>query len=74
VTDAGGPAILVPLSWMLDTGPHRFGEVHELAVDSEGSWYGADNVLGRTQKFVPRPGADPTHLIGQPMSLAGPSR
>ena len=39
---------------MLDTGPHRFGEVHELAVDSEGSWYGGDNVLGRTQKFVPR--------------------
>ena len=61
-------------SWMLDTGPHRFGEVHEMAVDSEGSWYGGDNVLGRTQKFVPRPGADPSTLIGAPIGLAGSPR
>lgn len=58
-------------SWMLDSGPHRFGEVHELAVDSEGSWYGADNVLGRAQKFIPRPGADPARLIGAPVPLSG---
>lgn len=58
-------------TWMLDEGPHRFGEVHELAVDEEGSWYGADNVLGRTQKFVPRAGADPALLIQAPMQLIG---
>ena len=52
-------------SWMLDAGPHRFGEVHEMAIDSEGSWYGADNVLGRTQKFVPKRDADPSLLIGE---------
>jgi peptidylamidoglycolate lyase len=56
-------------SWMLDTGPHRFGEVHEMAIDAEGAWYGADNVLGRTQKFVPRPDADPANLMSQPVPL-----
>jgi peptidylamidoglycolate lyase len=61
-------------SWMLDSGPHRFGEVHEMAVDAEGSWYGSDNLLGRTQKFVPRPGADPELLIGQSIQLSGPGR
>jgi hypothetical protein len=61
-------------SWMLDAGPQRFGEVHEMAVDAEGSWYGSDNLLGRTQKFVPRPGADPDLLIGQSAPLMGPRR
>lgn len=61
-------------SWMLDAGPHRFGEVHEMAVDAEGSWYGSDNLLGRTQKFVPRAGADPNLLIGQSIPLAGTRR
>jgi hypothetical protein len=56
-------------SWMLDAGPHRFGEVHELAVDAAGSWYGGDNVLGRTQKFVPRAGAAAQHLIRAPIPL-----
>jgi hypothetical protein len=58
-------------SWMLDAGAHRFGEVHEMAVDAEGSWYGSDNLLGRTQKFVPRPGADPNLLIGRQSPLSG---
>ncbi len=61
-------------SWMLDSGPHRFGEVHELAIDSEGSWYGADNILGRSQKFVPKPGADPSRLMSAPTPLMGRGR
>ncbi|MDH3205796.1 MAG: hypothetical protein OEO79_04250 [Gemmatimonadota bacterium] len=61
-------------SWMLDSGPHRFGEVHEMAVDAEGSWYGSDNLLGRTQKFVPRPGANPELLIEQSVPLSGRRR
>jgi DNA-binding beta-propeller fold protein YncE len=58
-------------SWMVDEGPHRFGEVHELAVDFEGAWYGGDNVLGRTQKFVPKANADPERLIKAPIPLGG---
>jgi DNA-binding beta-propeller fold protein YncE len=33
--------------------PGEFGELHEFGVDINGNWYGADNVLGRSQKFVP---------------------
>ncbi len=61
-------------SWMLDSGPHRFGEVHEFAIDSEGAWYGADNILGRSQKFVPRAGADRALLMGRPVPLSGGDR
>jgi hypothetical protein len=45
--------------------PGGFGELHELSVDSKGNVYTADNVLGRPQKLVPKPGADPKQLIGQ---------
>ena len=31
-----------------------------------GNLYGGDNQYGRTQKFVPKPGADPALLIGPP--------
>jgi hypothetical protein len=49
--------------------PGGFGELHELAVDSQGIVYTADNVLGRLQKLRPKPGADPAHLIGPPTPL-----
>lgn len=51
-------------------GEGEFGELHEFGIDAEGSWYGADNVLGRTQKFVPGPGANPAHLMQEPVALA----
>ena len=35
-------------------------------VDSNGNLYGGDNQYGRTQKFVPKPGADPALLIRPP--------
>jgi peptidylamidoglycolate lyase len=58
------------LSWdATGTAPGGFGELHELGVDSQGTLYTADNVLGRLQKLVPKRGADPTHLIGPPTPL-----
>ena len=62
-------------SWLNPArGPARFGEVHQFSIDAAGNWYGADNLLGRTQKFTPKAGADSSHLIGQPLPLAGGSR
>src|SRR5204862_6513905 len=46
--------------------PDGYLEVHTLSVDSNGNVYGGDNQYGRTQKFVPKPGADPALLISPP--------
>jgi hypothetical protein len=46
--------------------PDGYLEVHTISVDSAGNLYGGDNQYGRTQKFVPKRGADPALLIRQP--------
>ena len=46
--------------------PDGYIEVHTFTVDSNGILYGGDNQYGRTQKFVPKPGADPKLLIKAP--------
>ena len=46
--------------------PDGYLEVHTFSVDSDGNLYGGDNQYGRTQKFVPKPGADPKQLIRAP--------
>ena len=46
--------------------PDGYLEVHAFTVDSAGNLYGGDNQYGRTQKFVPKPGADPKLLIRAP--------
>lgn len=46
--------------------PDGYLEVHTFSVDSAGHLYGGDNQYGRTQKFVPKPGADPALLIKAP--------
>jgi hypothetical protein len=46
--------------------PDGYLEVHTISVDSAGNLYGGDNQYGRTQKFVPKPGADKQLLIGPP--------
>ena len=46
--------------------PDGYLEVHTFSVDSSGNLYAGDNQYGRTQKFVPKPGADPALLIGPP--------
>ncbi|MBM3779033.1 MAG: hypothetical protein FJW23_12510 [Acidimicrobiia bacterium] len=54
-------------TWMVTQAlPDGFLEVHSFSVDSEGSLYAADNQYGRVQKLVPKPGADPAHLVGTP--------
>lgn len=46
--------------------PDGYLEVHAFSVDSAGNLYGGDNQYGRTQKFVPKPGADRAQLIRAP--------
>lgn len=42
---------------------------HGMSVDSEGNLYIADYDNDRALKFVPRSGADPARLVGQPLVL-----
>ena len=54
-------------TWMVPRElPDGYIEVHTFSVDSKGNLYGGDNQYGRTQKFVPKPDADPKLLIRQP--------
>jgi hypothetical protein len=43
---------------------------HQFSVDQDYNLYTAEVWGGRPQKFVPRPGADPSVLIGQPVRAA----
>ena len=54
--------------------PDGYLEVHTFSVDSAGNLYGGDNQYGRTQKFVPKKGADPAHLITSPWVAREPKR
>jgi DNA-binding beta-propeller fold protein YncE len=54
-------------TWMVPRElPDGYLEVHTFSVDSNGTLYGGDNQYGRTQKFVPKSGADSKLLIAQP--------
>ena len=54
-------------TWMVPRElPNGYLEVHTFTVDSDGNLYGGDNQYGRTQKFVPKPDADPALIIGAP--------
>jgi hypothetical protein len=46
--------------------PDGYLEVHTISVDSDLNLYGGDNQYGRTQKFVPKPDADPALIIRPP--------
>jgi hypothetical protein len=37
--------------------------MHQISADSEGNLYLAEVFGGRTQKYRPKPGADPTRLV-----------
>lgn len=50
--------------------PGEMWGVHQFGVDQNGNLYTAEVHSGRPQKFVPKPGADPAKLIGQPMRVA----
>jgi hypothetical protein len=43
--------------------------VHQFSVDADGNLYAAETFGGRTQKFVPKAGADPAKLVGKPVPL-----
>ncbi len=49
------------------TYPGAMWAVHQFSVDPDGNLYGAETFGGRTQKFSPKPGADPSKLVGQPV-------
>ena len=49
------------------TAPGLFWAVHEYSADTDGNLYTAEVWGGRPQKFVPRKGADPSLLVGQPV-------
>jgi hypothetical protein len=54
-------------TWMVPLAlPDGYIEVHAFTVDAERNMYGGDNQYGRTQKFVPKAGADPSLIIGEP--------
>jgi len=46
--------------------PNGFREVHSFSVSSEGIMYGGDNIYGRPQKWIAKPGASPELLIEPP--------
>jgi len=49
--------------------PGAFWGVHQFSVDAAGNLYAAETFGGRTQKFRPKPGADPSTLFGAPPPL-----
>jgi len=58
-------------TWLVERdGPTGYLEVHAFTVDSDLNLYGGDNQYGRTQKFVPRPDADPALIINPPWHAA----
>lgn len=51
--------------------PGGFWGVHQFHTDSERNLYTADVHVGRPQKFRPKQGANPDHIIGRYFPLAG---
>ena len=47
--------------------PGGFWGVHQFSVDQDNNLYTADVHIGRPQKFRPKAGANPAHLVGQPV-------
>ncbi len=47
--------------------PGGFWGVHQFHTDGEGNLYTADVHVGRPQKFRPKKGANPAHIIGRYM-------
>ena len=54
-------------SWDLQgRGEGQFDELHQFSIDSQGNWYGADNLLGRSLKFTPKSAVDLNRLLTAP--------
>jgi len=71
VSDLGKPKVIKfdrqgnrLYTWLWPTeGRDRFREMHTMIIDADGNLYGSDNQVGRTQKLVPKKGADPKLLL-----------
>ena len=50
--------------------PGHFWGVHQFAIDQSGNLYAAETFGKRTQKFMPKKGADSTQLIAPPQRAA----
>ncbi len=46
--------------------PGAFWGVHQFSTDFDGNLYAAETFGGRTQKYTPKPGADPAMLVNSP--------
>jgi hypothetical protein len=58
-------------SWgTMTPAPGGLWGTHQFSVDQGGNLYTAEVWAGRPQKFVPRKGADPALLVGQPLRAA----
>lgn len=54
-------------SWLVPQQlPDGFLEIHTFSVDQDGNLYGGDNQYGRSQKFIPKSGAEKDLLIEPP--------
>jgi hypothetical protein len=57
------------------TNPGEVMDVHQMSADADGNLYMAEVGGGRTQKFIPKPGGDPTKIIWgrslAPMTASG---
>jgi NHL repeat len=54
----------------LSDNPGGLFNTHGMSVDQQGNFYVAEVGNGRAQKFRPRPGADPSKLVGKPVYSA----
>jgi sugar lactone lactonase YvrE len=52
--------------------PGQFDGVHQIHTDPEGNLYVTEVSNDRSQKFRPKPDADPTKLVGRPVGGWGP--
>jgi hypothetical protein len=57
IYDMGGPGPL----------PGQFDGPHQISVDQEGNLYVSEVWNGRTQKFRPKPNADPAKIVSRPV-------
>jgi DNA-binding beta-propeller fold protein YncE len=63
--------------YILDIGSHgplpgQFDGVHQIHVDAERNLYVTEVQNDRSQKFTPKPNADPNRIVG-PMAIVNPA-
>jgi peptidylamidoglycolate lyase len=54
--------------------PGQMNNPHSFSVDSDGNLFIANTANHRVDKYIPKPNADPTRLVGQPFHFPSRSR